>query len=488
MRRRLAAIAGLVTAACATDTLAQHQTVFPDVAGDAVARPTDRGGRGTIHPDSALPDLLRVTASGWQPARPAFDPYEGVVVRGDEASIFRIQAIFDGLVNPPGTLGFAGQPFDPFRFGPSPVLGYIEFSVDGRKDTGGHLGSSAEQRTLANAARFGGRPEGSIGARAATSARDYDRDIFSGPQFERSGTDFALSLCGCEAVVLVREVGDGDGAFEAGESMLVRSRFFARAEGYIRPSGMRGGSVPGAYDPVVNLLFVHDMARDETAVTFVGPLTMLGAGLLAGAEPEPIDLRANNQWSIEEGVVDLVDSAPFAEGESHVLIEDWDGRDPEDSLDPTDWEAMAIVGTSYAEPGVDGLFVWSDVGFETRRGDLDGDALAGPLDRAMLRSWVYAVDGGVIDEDGTKNGRVVLADAPFDFSLFDLDASGIVEHEDLAAYGSRADLDGDGRLTIFDFLVFQNLFTAGSPVADFDLDEQLDLFDFLAFQNAFDGG
>lgn len=51
-----------------------------------------------------------------------------------------------------------------------------------------------------------------------------------------------------------------------------------------------------------------------------------------------------------------------------------------------------------------------------------------------------------------------------------------------------ADLDGDGSLTIFDFLVFQNLFDAGDLAADFDGDSDLTLFDFLEFQNQFDAG
>ncbi|UYV14152.1 MAG: PQQ-dependent sugar dehydrogenase [Phycisphaera sp.] len=51
-----------------------------------------------------------------------------------------------------------------------------------------------------------------------------------------------------------------------------------------------------------------------------------------------------------------------------------------------------------------------------------------------------------------------------------------------------ADLDGDGELTLFDFLEFQNLFDAGDPAADFDGDGSLTLFDFLAFQNAFVAG
>ncbi|MEQ8318344.1 MAG: GC-type dockerin domain-anchored protein [Phycisphaerales bacterium] len=62
----------------------------------------------------------------------------------------------------------------------------------------------------------------------------------------------------------------------------------------------------------------------------------------------------------------------------------------------------------------------------------------------------------------------------------------------LAAAGSamaqatcRADLDGDGELTVFDFLEFQNLFDAGDLAADFDGDGELTIFDFLEFQNEF---
>ena len=52
----------------------------------------------------------------------------------------------------------------------------------------------------------------------------------------------------------------------------------------------------------------------------------------------------------------------------------------------------------------------------------------------------------------------------------------------------RVDIDGDGELTIFDFLAYQNLFDAGDLQADFDGDGELTLFDFLAFQNEFDAG
>ncbi|MEQ8844323.1 MAG: GC-type dockerin domain-anchored protein [Phycisphaerales bacterium] len=52
----------------------------------------------------------------------------------------------------------------------------------------------------------------------------------------------------------------------------------------------------------------------------------------------------------------------------------------------------------------------------------------------------------------------------------------------------RADMDGDGSLTIFDFLAFQNRFDAGDLAADFDGDGSLTIFDFLSFQNEFDAG
>ena len=52
----------------------------------------------------------------------------------------------------------------------------------------------------------------------------------------------------------------------------------------------------------------------------------------------------------------------------------------------------------------------------------------------------------------------------------------------------RADLDGDGELTFFDFLTFQDLFVAGDLQADFDGDGLLTFFDFLFFQDEYVAG
>ena len=67
----------------------------------------------------------------------------------------------------------------------------------------------------------------------------------------------------------------------------------------------------------------------------------------------------------------------------------------------------------------------------------------------------------------------------------------IFDADDLVFAGGtpcRADFDGDGQLSIFDFLAFQNAFDAGDLAADFDGDGELTIFDFLAFQNEFDAG
>lgn len=51
-----------------------------------------------------------------------------------------------------------------------------------------------------------------------------------------------------------------------------------------------------------------------------------------------------------------------------------------------------------------------------------------------------------------------------------------------------ADLDGDGELTVADFVEYQGLFASGDARADFDGDGVLTFYDFLAYLNAFQAG
>ncbi len=96
-------------------------------------------------------------------------------------------------------------------------------------------------------------------------------------------------------------------------------------------------------------------------------------------------------------------------------------------------------------------------------------------------------DGAII----VANGDTTL------FNGFDYDSMTDGEVRDLLAAqlgwlgtgdDCYADFDGDGSLTIFDFLAFQNAFDGGDLAADCDEDGILTLFDFLCFQNAFDAG
>jgi hypothetical protein len=122
-------------------------------------------------------------------------------------------------------------------------------------------------------------------------------------------------------------------------------------------------------------------------------------------------------------------------------------------------------------------------------------AIGGVTARRIVR-WDGLVwtelDGGV---DGSVNGLLVFDDGngPALFASGGFERAGGAVSVGIARFGCnpadcRADLDGDGALTIFDFLAFQNLFDAGDLTADFDGDGALTLFDFLAFQNDFDIG
>ncbi|MFI4882749.1 MAG: hypothetical protein ACIAQU_09210 [Phycisphaerales bacterium JB064] len=89
------------------------------------------------------------------------------------------------------------------------------------------------------------------------------------------------------------------------------------------------------------------------------------------------------------------------------------------------------------------------------------------------------------DFNGDGRSDLVIADARH--AVDGLRAAGEVQ----VVYGRkpcRANLDGDDRLSLLDFLAFQNLFATGDTRADFDGDGELTVFDFLDFQTVFDAG
>ncbi len=461
---------------------AQTLKIWSDPQGDAVVRRTDPGATAPIDPGSTL---IAVVVSGWAPSSPANDPFVGAFAQTSNANIFKIDIVFAGLINPPGQVGLGNPGFNPFEFGPNPVYGFLDLDVDGRKDTGGELSFPAENRYLANIARFGRLPYGSIGERAAQSADDIDGDFFTQPFSERTGADFAVTFCGCWNVTIVNEGGNGDQIFDPGETWIVRGRFLERSQGYTGASSGFGGSVFGHWDPFTNVQFRHDIPSNTTTITIVAPLDMVGAALLKGDPVQPIDFNFFNHTAIVEALNDIIDGANGQLfGPVFVLTEKWRGRDPFDSLDVYDWEATALFGTTYTNPS-DYSYAWTDTGFGEVPGDTNADGTANNIDAAALRAHVYLLDGGPKDGDGTQNGSVQIINPGINFSLFDLNGDHLVQGEDLWVYGHRADLDPNGQLDIFDFIAFQTAFIIQTPQGDFNLDQRYDVFDLLAFQDAF---
>ncbi|MFN0132799.1 MAG: GC-type dockerin domain-anchored protein [Phycisphaerales bacterium] len=460
-----------------------------DFKGDAIPRRTDVAGNGSISPSSTLPDIVRTTLGGWQSPTPSTDPYTGAFVSSSAADLFRLDVVFAGLVNPPGRLGDQGQgEYLPFEFGPSPIYGYFEIDMDSDRNTGGEL-TAANQRYLANVARFGRLPYGSIADRAPKLGSQIDADFFSTPQFERSGADFALSFCGCWGVTVLAEVGTQNGLFESGETWIVQGRFFQRSGGYRLASFMFGGSQPGLYDPPTKLRFSHNAAQNETTVTLVWALNAAGAGALAGQVPQAINYFAFDHVSVQEGLQDLIDYANThtLSGPTAELADRWRGKNVSQSLDPTDWRVTALVGTAYTEP-TDGPFVWTDSGFETA-GDVNGDNFADALDRQEVQDFIDTNDAGPLDLESREyeNGSVLVGNGGNAFCLFDVDADGRVGALDIRSY-CFGDFNRDGLFNVIDFTTFATAYAAGSQRADVDRNGILNANDYVSFGNAFAAG
>jgi hypothetical protein len=464
--------------------------VYPDPRGDAVVRRTDLGLIGPLNPLGRMPDLLSISVCGWESPTPYSNPYSGTVVDGETAELMRLQIVFDGVINPPGPVELAT--FNPFQYGPSPVYGSVEFNVDRDDDTGGEFTSAAKQRYFANVGRFGRMPGRSNGAaRGVRWGVEVDGDVETAPQFERDATDFLFSLCGCWSITVLEEGGNLNGMFEAGETWRVRGRFLQRAGGYRLASYMGGGSAAGLYDPLMPALWSHNVTTNETTVTLVYPLTMLGAAQLATQPPNPVVAQAPNasvldHWSLFEGMKDVVLGATTLSltPPTTYFAARWSGRSDatlREYQDPTRWRVQAIFGTSYTAPIEGARHVWTDTGGEEdAHGDQNHDDLVNSADRMVVRGGIAQWDGGPLDGDGAVNGTVLVANPGPNFCAYDILGDQAVNFRDSIWY-CPADTTDDLVLNVSDFSMFLQLYAMADALADADRDGRITVLDFTAF-------
>jgi len=482
---------------------AQDTRLVGDDAGDARIRRTDPDANGPVDPQAHhLPDILSYEIGAWDPNKPDRDLFKGKW--DNSADFFRLDIVFEGLINPPGTLG-GDYPFNPFKYGDHPLFGYVEIDMDAdidvQQSTGGEYDRGFEPlpkgysdlRFNGNVARYGGLPTSPrFEDRIALDAFAFDGVLATPPFADRSGEEFHIAFYGWEIDrIEKRSCPGGCGPiFERGNTWVLFGYLFHRAHAYEDFSY----AIPdGAYEPEVQIQFDHHQGRDQTTVSIVYPLTNAGSAAMRGEPVEENDNTALNQNSVLEALDELNFSARNATREKREhpdfpIIENWEFRNPADFLDSLAWEVTLLVATSYTLMDPDTLFVWVDHSPDIKTGDFDGNDVVDEADLELCYDYITTNDGvPEVDEDGEVNCRIDLIEFGRNFSLFDVDYDGIVDDEDCPGFDCRVDLA--------DFATFQLCFTGtgGGPIEpgcepmDFDDDDDVDLDDFEFFVARFIG-
>lgn len=461
-----------------------------DPPHDSIPRRRDR--HNGLANDAAVPDriveLLETSLGTWAPANAAVDLFIGEFRA--TGGFLRLDLRFAGLVNPPGKA--EPNAFQPNKYGPRPVYGFVEIDMDANLATGGEV-DSPQYRYLGNAARFGGHIRiPALRARAAIDASAFDHNVATPPFVERSGEEFHLALLGGETTAIRELRGNGNDFFDRGEAWLLTGAFFHRAHGYEKFSLAEGGRSPGQYMPPHKLLFVHDVIQNVTTVTLVFPLTNAAAAMVNGAGPQAMNNNPSDQASVLEGLDDLHDSASFVavfptSDPAQSLISNWETESPSNYLNPNDWKITVLVGTNHpvVEPS-QALFLWTDLFPNVLPGDVDGNGARGDADVQAIRTFIAANDG----RDGKFDAAVVVRDFASGFSLYDVDYDGVVDLHDIIRENGDADIDGD--IDLADFATQQSCFgRAGAFMpcvsVNFNGDDTVDLNDIRVFGWSLDG-
>ena len=269
-------------------------------------------------------------------------------------------------------------------------------------------------------------------------------------------------------------IGTGVGISGAGSPNVFGLKLFDDGSGPALYAGGRFSAIDGA--PNTDLI-----ARFRE-----GAWEAVGAGL-SGSSP-----------TADAGVMEVFDDgtgpALYAAGRSLVAP-----GQPTASVYKWDGSAWTAVGQALGGAVTD-LLVWDDGTGPALY--LAGTAMPGIRYIARLEGGQWAtVDGGIEPEPSVSGSGFASA---FGLAVWDNDlyiggsftlvgdpmvgVRGIIRRTGCGSAPCFADFDGDGELTLFDFLGFQNAFGTGDLAADCDGDGDLTLFDFLCFQNAFAAG
>ncbi len=265
-----------------------------------------------------------------------------------------------------------------------------------------------------------------------------------------------------------------------------------------------GGGAFGSFSPVVSVIQMFDDGSGP-ALYAGGRFDFIGGaggtqafGRFDGTRWEPVGgglTRATILSSVNAMTVYDDGSGPALyiggfdftiSGVRSASVYKWDGFE---------WTA---IGQEFGGRVTD-LQVWDDGSGPALY--VSGTAVPDILYVAKLEDdeWV-PLDGGVASQPSTSgdfasvfglhvwDNDLYVAGTFTNVGTAGIDARGIIRRTGCAEPACFADFDGDGRLSLFDFLTFQNAFDTGDPSADCDDDGSLSLFDYLCFQNAFDAG